>query len=84
MTIEAPITYLRVFTSEASRAHPEQVIIATAEQLLFKIRRSLSTQRPHSDSQQSRKYRKIDALVKMGRISKAARLADGTGNGSGK
>ena len=76
MTIEAPITYLRVFTSEASRAHPEQVIIATAEQLLFKIRRSLSTQRPHSDSQQSRKYRKIDELVKIGRISKAAWLAD--------
>ena len=76
MKIEPPITYLRLFTSEESRVHPETVIITTAKQLLFKIRRSLSIQRPNSVSLHSRKYRKIDALTQLGRISKAARLAD--------
>ena len=76
MEIEAPITYLQLFTSEGSNAHPEEIIIITVKQMLFKVRRSLSSRLPHSIPRQSQQCRKIDALTIAGRISKAARLAD--------
>ena len=76
LKIEAPITYLRLFTSEGYSAHPEEIIIATFKQILFKVRRSLSSRLPNSIPRHSQQCRKIDALTKAGRISKAARLAD--------
>ena len=42
LKIEAPIVYLRLFTSEEYTAHPEEIIITTIKQMLFKVRRSLS------------------------------------------
>ena len=76
LKIEAPITYLRLFTSEGYSAHPEEIIITTVKQMLFKVRRSLSSRLPNSIPRHSQQCRKIDALTKAGRISKAARLAD--------
>ena len=52
----------------------EPIIITTAKQMLFKVRRSLSTRQPNSIPRCSQQCRKIDALTQLGRISK--RLAD--------
>ena len=76
LKIEAPITYLRLFTSEGYSAHPENIIISTFKHMLFKVRRSLSSRQPNSLPHHSQQCRKIDALTKAGRISTAARLAD--------
>ena len=76
LKIEPPINYLRLFTSADAGGSPERIIITTAKQLLFRIRRSLSTRPLASVPLRSRQHRKIDALTQLGRISKAARLAD--------
>ena len=76
LRIERPIDYLTVFTATEQIEHPEQIILTTAKALHTRLRHSfVSRPRSHSN-QKSKALSKICALTQIGRISKAARLAD--------
>ena len=76
LRIEAPITYLRTFAAIEAPEHLEEVIISKMEALYSRISHSIQSRAPSSRTHRSRTISKINALAQIGRISKAARLAD--------
>ena len=76
LRIEPPINYLLTFASEEHAEHPEYIIITTANALYSRVSHSLATKPRSPKSRQVRELLKIITLSQIGRISKAARLAD--------
>ncbi len=76
LKIDTPITYLRLFNAIENKDTIEQVILSTSKALLRRIESSLIRSNFPSGDQRSRLARKVTALVKIGRISKATNLVD--------
>ena len=76
LRIEPPINYLRTFTATEHIDHPEQIIMTTLKALYSRVHHSLATRPESHPNQRSKALSKICALTQIGRISKAARLAD--------
>ena len=76
LRIESPISYLRTFTAVEHTEHPEQVILATTRALHSRVRHSLASRSHPLPHGKSKALSKVCALTQIGRISKAARLAD--------
>ena len=76
LKIDSPITYLRAFIAVEPPEQVEEVIIGTMKTLYTRLYHSILNRRPSARNHNSRELSKIDALTQLGRISKAARLAD--------
>ena len=76
LRIEHPLTYLRTFAAAEHAEHPEHIIIATIKALHSRVSHSLETRPQLVQNRRSKELAKINALAQIGRISKAARLAD--------
>ena len=76
LRIERPIDYLMAFTATEHIEHPAKIILTTAKALHTRLRHSLASRPCSHSNQKSKALSKICALTQIGRISKAARLAD--------
>ena len=76
LRIEPPVNYLKAFTATEHSAHPEQIIMTTVKALYSRVRHSLATRPLSYPTLRSKALSKICALTQIGRVSKAARLAD--------
>ena len=67
---------MRAFVAVEPPEQVEEAIIGTMKTLYTRLYHSILNRRPSARNHNSRELSKIDALTQLGRISKAARLAD--------